>query len=90
MDKDKLRKKLTETLLSEGISITMSVAKALDEFIDNDVEEFLNQQKGNLLEEIYLSGRETFDDGFTDDRQKVFEKVQEMYYRLLHKRLERG
>ena len=40
MKKSNLREKLVKTLLSEDVQVTMSVAKALDEFIDVDV----NQQ----------------------------------------------
>ena len=55
-DTKELREKLVETLLSEGVRVTMSVAKALDEFIDRDVATLILQERerweGELLEEI--------------------------------------
>ena len=51
-----LKKKIVKKLLIEGVQVTMSVAKALDEFIDVDVadktEHLLEKEKETLLERV--------------------------------------
>jgi len=50
--KEILRKKLAKTLQFEGIAITMSVAKAIDEFIDVEVDKALISIRKETLKEV--------------------------------------
>lgn len=64
----RLREKLVKALLSEGVIVTMSVARAMDEFIDTDVSRELKREREDcyhLFNEILnqaLDDKEMADD----------------------------
>ena len=52
MKKAELKEKLIKILLTENIQATFSVAKAIDEFINVDVDKEITRAKKEMLEKV--------------------------------------
>ena len=73
-EKTDLKKKLVKKLLAEGVQVTMSVAKALDEFIDVDVSDKIESLLEKEKEESFIKGIMAEDDVRDKIRLEMFIK----------------
>ena len=69
-----LKKELVKKLLAEGVQVTMSVAKALDEFIDVDVSDKIESLLEKEKEESFIKGIMAEDDVRDKIRLEMFIK----------------
>ena len=69
-----LKKELVKKLLAEGVQVTMSVAKALDEFIDVDVSDKIESLLEKEREESFIKGIMAEDDVRDKIRLEMFIK----------------
>ena len=73
-EKTDLKKELVKKLLAEGVQVTMSVAKALDEFIDVDVTDKIESLLEKAMEESFIKGIMADDDVRDKIRLEMFIK----------------
>ena len=85
--KTDLKKELVKKLLAEGVQVTMSVAKALDEFIDVDVadktEHLLEKEKETLLERVEGIMKESIGIEKLKDPTDLKKRIQRFAYRCV-------
>jgi len=73
--KDELRAKLVQSLISESILVSMSVAKAIDEFIDVDVTKAFDTIRNETLEEVENFFKDHYWDSFEQEKSLLMKHL---------------